>query len=111
MTIQLQKTVTETREIPVPCFWKVGQFVYGLIDELNLYQILLLDNYHTILNCIPEDNKGVLGTYIDDKAEIITKEQFFSAYSEAREATELTPVLTEPAHRDQAEQYRKTVNW
>jgi hypothetical protein len=93
MTITTTKTVTEERVIPVPSFWKRGYFYYGLIDENNMYQILLMDGSHSVWNSTPAKNQTVASSYHDDSTELITEEQFFSAYSEAREATNLEPKL------------------
>lgn len=109
MTIQLQKTVTETREIPVPCFWKKHYSYYAIIDENNAYRVSCIDNYYSVTAGDMKTMGSSNLDYFHKDAKIISEDQFFSAYTEARQATELTPVLTEPAHRTEAEQHRKTV--
>ena len=91
MTITTTKTVTEERVIPVPSFWKSGIVTYGLIDDVNFYIVACADNYHGVRNILPRPDE--IATYWKDDAELITEEQFFSAYSEAREATNLEPKL------------------
>jgi hypothetical protein len=91
MTITTTKTVTEERVIHTPCFWKLGYFYFALLDENNMYQVLLMNDSHSIWNTTPL--KTLLETYNNNAAELITEEQFFSAYSEAREATNLEPKL------------------
>jgi hypothetical protein len=93
MTITTTKTVTEERVIPVPSFWKNGNTIYGLIDENNLYQVFCIDDYHNLLNCVPSSNQPLVSSYHEKTSELITEEQFFSAYSEAREATNLEPQI------------------
>jgi hypothetical protein len=91
MTITTTKTVTEERVIHTPCFWKLGYFYFALLDENNMYQVLLMNDSHSIWNTTPL--KTLLETYNNNAAELITEEQFFSAYSEAREATNLEPQI------------------
>jgi hypothetical protein len=91
MTITTTKTVTEEKVIPVPSFWKRGLLYCGMIDDLNLYEVFLTDDYHSVKNINPAKNPKHLESYFSQDAELITEEQFFSAYSEAREATNLEP--------------------
>jgi hypothetical protein len=50
-----------------------------------------MDDYHSVKNINPVKNPNHLESYFHENAELITEEQFFSAYSEAREATNLEP--------------------
>jgi hypothetical protein len=91
MTITTTKTVTEERVIPVPSFWKRNFLYWAFIDDANLYEVFLMDDYHSVKNINPVKNPNHLESYFHENAELITEEQFFSAYSEAREATNLEP--------------------
>jgi hypothetical protein len=91
MTITTTKTVTEERVIPVPSFWKRNFLYWAFIDDANLYEVFLMDDYHSVKNIHPAKNPKHLESYFDQTTELITEEQFFSAYSEAREATNLEP--------------------
>jgi hypothetical protein len=93
MTITTTKTVTEERVIPVPSFWKRNFLYWAFIDDANLYEVFLMDDYHSVKNIHPAKNPKHLESYFDQTTELITEEQFFSAYSEAREATNLEPKL------------------
>jgi hypothetical protein len=93
MTITTTKTVTEERVIPVPSFWKTPGLYYGLLDDNNLYVITLFDDAHSVTRYDPQEYKERLAVYWDNQSELITEEQFFSAYSEAREATNLVPQI------------------
>jgi hypothetical protein len=91
MTITTTKTVTEEATLSTPQFWKIGCISYALIDENNLYIATCFDDYHAVRNVSPSGNGSEVATFWDDSTELITEEQFFSAYSEAREATNLEP--------------------
>jgi predicted RNA-binding protein associated with RNAse of E/G family len=93
MTITTTKTVTEERVIPVPSFWKTAASYYALIDENNVYRVFTMDDLHAITNGTATILEDDLKTYFHKTTELITEEQFFSAYSEAREATNLEPKL------------------
>jgi hypothetical protein len=93
MTITTTKTVKQEATLNTPQFWKIGCISYALIDENNLYIATCFDDYHAVRNVSPSGNGSEVATFWDDAAELITEEQFFSAYSEAREATNLEPKL------------------
>lgn len=93
LTLQLPKTITEERTIPVPCFWKKGYSYYALIDENNLYSVLNLKGYLSILNCDPAENKTITRSYLEDGVDLITEDQFMLVYQDARDMTDLRPSM------------------
>lgn len=96
MTIELTKTYKETKNIPVPSFWKEPNMVnihsyIALLDEQTAVAVILMDDYSSIRNCSPSYLKDEIQKAYSSY-DLCSEEQFLSAYDEALQGMTLKPI-------------------